>query len=426
MLKFIIVLVVIIAVGVGGAQFYITYKVDKFLEQMSSYAAMTGADFSYKDVQTTYDGAVEVKGVSIDFPIPKENEKFSSTTDLVRVKFPSLLDIIQLGYKNMKELPASVQLQVEGTRSSPLDNDLLNRQLTPNAAYKYPFYMKATEMGLDEIVADFSVGYLHDAFTAGVNFDIDYNVRGLGSYNINLKVKNISSLEPRALMMQDPQLQLLTFNYNDETYNKLWVKNCQEKNKITADQCISDELDRFNKRLSRDFQLSFSDKFESEMTKYMKNSGSVKISIDLSEGSKSLMQAMELAEDPLELLVYQNVILSINGEYIQPIFKPLSEEEIAESKEAIKQAIKQSDKPIKKKERKKIVLKVYDDYKQYIGKKVLLITDKRKQYVGTVLDVKPEGIKIKVRLEKGDTFTYRLSYDRIKYAEVYQAEPLYR
>ncbi|WP_163830650.1 LSm family protein [Spartinivicinus ruber] len=422
MLKVIIILIVLIAAGVGGTQYYISYKVDQALEKASSFAAMMGGDFAYRNVHTTYDGAVEVSDVELDFPASDGGGSVSTTTNMVRVKFPSLLDILQLGYRDMKELPSSLKLQIEGFTLSAADNDRLGRQFTPNADTQYPFHMSAIEMGLNQVVTDYSIGYTHDSYLAGVDFNIDYNVKGLGSSNINLKVKNVSSLQPTAFMMQDPQLQLMTISYTDESYNKLWLKNCQEKNKVSIDQCISAEIDKFNKILNRNYKLKFSDKFVTKITNYMKNSGSLKISIDLSEGSKSLMKVTQMAKEPLDLFIYQNVMLSINDEYIQPIFSQLSENEIVETEETLDQV----DEKEKIVEKKKIVLKTYDEFKQYAGKKVLIITDKRKKYIGTVLEVSPDKIKIKVTLRQGNTFTYQLAYDRIKYAEVYEAEPLYR
>ncbi|MDE1463754.1 hypothetical protein [Spartinivicinus poritis] len=423
MLKFIIVLVVIIAIGVGGAQFYITYKVDKFLEQMSSYAAMTGFDFSYKDIKTTYVGALEVSEVEFGIPIPEDNVTFNTSIDLMRVKFPSLLDVIQLFYKDMEELPSSLKFEINGVRISP-ENIVKLNPFIRKPTY-YPFYLAESELGLDETILDASVGYTYYEYTSGADIDLNYEVRGIKSYSMNVKVKEIPSINIKQLFMmyQTPQLQLMNINYTDQSYNELWIKLCKEKHKITADQCIDREIKIANKHLKRIYSLSFSEQYITKVKEFIKaTGGNIKVSVDLSDGSKSFFDAIIKWDDPINAIIQESAMLSINGEYIQPIFSRLSEEEIAKSVDVIEE----SDEPIKKKERKKIVLKVYDDFRQYVGKKVLIITDKRKQYIGTVLDAKQEGIKIKVRLEKGDTFTYRLAYDRIKYAEVYQTEPLYR
>ncbi|MBU2710663.1 hypothetical protein [Zooshikella harenae] len=413
---------IVIAVIVG-AKFYVEYtvkkNVDKFVSVLSPYVQV-----QYNDVSTTIDGEIAINDIKL-YPY---KEKQTYTIEKALLKLPSIWDFLNLDLANSKKIPESLTLALQGI-SLPLNEELIE-DFFPSQADVSDKVLNIDnkalrKMGYNIMTLDISASYTYEQINQALKFNAKASTRNFFSFEFATKLANLPNLTPQQFMFVEPELQSVRFTYRDDSFNKRWLKYCQDTHKLKEAECIEHVIASFDHYFD-EFQLKLSEPFNKRFSDFMRNSGVVSFDIDIDDGAD--LRSLDFMQG-LEILVFKDVLVSVNNEYIQPLFVRSSSYTTSSKKGTTGEDGQSGSRPSIlstseieaegyeiEKEVKKRLDKV-EDVKNYIGRNAYLYLTNNKKVAGTVMDVKNNRVVLK-SYAGSQYASFHYSFKKIKYIEV--------
>ncbi|MBU2706273.1 hypothetical protein KCM76_09760 [Zooshikella marina] len=412
---------IVIAVIVG-AKLYVEYtvkkNVDKFISVLSPYVQV-----HYKDVSTTVDGEIAINDIKL---YPYE-EKQTYTIEKALLKLPSIWDFLNLDLANSKKIPESLTLALQGI-SLPLNEELIE-EFFPSQADVTDEVLNIDnkalrKMGYNIMTMDVSASYNYEQINQALKFNAKVSTRNFFSFEFATKLANLPNLTPQQFMFIEPELQSVRFTYRDDSFNKRWLKYCQDTHNLKENECIEHVVASFDYYFD-EFQLKLSEPFNKRFTDFMKNSGVLNFDIDIDDGAD--LRSLDFMQG-LEILVFKDVLVSVNNEYIQPLFVRSSSTSTSSNK-ADGEDGKSTSRPsilstseieaegyeIEKEIKKR--LDNVEDVKNYIGRNAYLKLTNNKKVAGTIIDVRNNRVILKT-YTGSQSATLQYQFKKIKYIDV--------
>ena len=255
MKKLLILVVLVAALGYGGATWMLHSKVGDSMDSLVLLAAPF-AKIEYGGIRSTLGGELTIENVTIDF------NDFSDDLEIGRVgidteHFLALLEMNDFLSMQSREVPDYFGFIVDDVRL-PSDADYFLaafRALEEAAGEAYPDDPAARcsgQAGLSpELLAE--LGYAEQRFSMrmgferadrGVSVNIDTRVEDMWDAHIDLDIAG--DVSPQALMAQAyrPRMSSMRLEYTDLSFNERVRQNCIRQG-LSEEEILTAQLDAF-------------------------------------------------------------------------------------------------------------------------------------------------------------------------------------
>ncbi|WP_432697450.1 hypothetical protein ACQUQP_03605 [Marinobacterium sp. YM272] len=237
------ILVLLLALVLGGAYGFYWYQVKSFVDDLS--AQVSGqAQIEYSAIYADPRGEVGVDGVSIT--LKQDGTRIPVESIRVRSDDPFFF-FNPRGRIESGDWPAQLNLYVKQAQLS-LNSGLVKtlEQQAANAAEMNPLAVSPDalacgdvqqldvaamrEMGYSRITSDFVLGFDVDRYNQRISINTDFSANGMGSSTAEIEFSVVSDdLAPARLLAANPRLRKLEVSYTDGGYNVRRNRFCAEQ-----------------------------------------------------------------------------------------------------------------------------------------------------------------------------------------------------
>lgn len=382
------------------------------------------AQISYKEIKTSLAGSATVTGVKVFLPLIDDSIHIES----VQFMASDLLTLLSLdSHLQKNELPESLNLTIKGASLS-LNSNLMkmfdNPDVEPTQLEIFSTLAcgdihrigtKALDqMGYDNITSDIFLSYQFNARKKTLHYSLKNNIRDITHFNFSGDLRGVSDIN--SLTNKTAQPGPITLEILDDSY-------IERKNRFCANQGKRKVKDYINEHILQveEYLLSYGVEPEDGLLNAYKTvletSGSITLEADLSKltGTEEI-----ISFEPNDIIQFVHLKLFVNGERIKEISINIDKEKLLKTATDTEVELETPDQ-IKKK--RAIIIKKYRlvsvaNLKNFNGFRVKVMTNKNKQFKGTLKTDNPRIYEVISRLRSGN-ISYHLPVNTIKKAEVF-------
>lgn len=248
MKKALVLIILTVAVVVGGVKGFIYYKVTTQLDD-AIQAVSPFVSISYEDVSSSLDGEVTVGGVKVK----AYGDGLALAIDEVGVKFQNLQTLLFIGDDLKKQrVPEQMGLSLRHVRmdlqnlqpylemaKAQSGQPLRDYSLLGCGELEQADPLKVLQaLGYSELDSSMTMGYRWDRASKRLTINSDFSWHELTRSAMTIQLDQIATLSAAA-MFSEPELKLISVSVEDEGYNARLVEHCAASQNINNDEFIT-------------------------------------------------------------------------------------------------------------------------------------------------------------------------------------------
>ncbi|MGH8353747.1 MAG: hypothetical protein ACRERY_09480 [Pseudomonas sp.] len=289
------------------------------IAQVSPYMAI-----SYGGITSSFDGRVGLEQVDIRVPalgdslrVAHAELKFNGLGELLRFKerlaegkFPEQMAV------NLKGLA----LDVHGPFMQQLYDIPAERSLftamseVACGSVRHIGTSELLEMGYRTFEADAQLSYLFQPGAQKLTFNLTSDTREMGELRLGVSLANMSE-KPGDLRVNPPRVSLVTFELNDNQYQRKVQEYCAGKQGQTSEAYVKTAVEQFD-RVLRSQRIALEPPLLEAYGRYLKDPQALRLELNPSEGM--IWDGLQFFEAK-DVLAMLRPVLLINQQLVEPL-----------------------------------------------------------------------------------------------------------
>lgn len=295
-------------------------------------------DISYGGITSSFDGRVGLENLTIRVPALRDSVrvehaqlKFNGLGELLRFKeslaegkFPEQMAL------NLKGLALDVHGPfMQQLYDAPTERSVFTAMSEVSCGkVRFIGTNELLDMGYRTFETDAELSYRFLPESKTVHFSMSSDTRDMGEMKVSMALANMSD-NPGDIRAHPPELSLVTFELNDNQYQRKVQEYCAGKLSMTSEAYLKTALEQFDKAM-RSQRIALDAPVLEAYGRYLKDPQSLRLELNPNEGlSWDSLQFFE----PKEVVNMVHPTLLINQELVTPIgfawFDPNARKELS-------------------------------------------------------------------------------------------------